>query len=178
MVRGGVVLAKPLLFFSSYAPLFAILALRFEPRWLVITCVLLALAGVAALLSLLLAQRSVGVGSHVIVTIQDAGGEAAAYLGAYLLPFLTISEPSLRDLAAYGLFLAVAAVIYIHTPIVQINPLLYVIGYRVLRAKDSNDAAFYLVCRSNVAVGDLVWASLWDSDVKVRVRKSQLPDTT
>jgi hypothetical protein len=163
-------LAKPLLFFSSYAPLFAILALRFSPRWLVWSCVALAIAGVLALSVLLLAQRSVGAGTHKIERVEEAGQEAAAYLAAYLLPFVTISAPGFRDLAAYGTFLVVAAAIHMHSPVVQINPLLYVMGYRVLRVTDSHDASFYLVCRSSVVKGDRIKASLWDADVKVHVR--------
>lgn len=163
-------LAKPLLFFSSYAPLFAILALRFNPVWLIWTCVGLAVGGVLSLAVLLLAQRSVGEGPHRIRRAEGVGQEAAAYLGAYLLPFVTISEPSARDLAAYAVFLGVAAAIHMHTPIVQLNPLLYIFGYRVLRVRDTMGASFYLVCRANVAKGDVVLASLWDEDVKVRVR--------
>jgi hypothetical protein len=44
-------LGKPLLFLSSYAPLFALLAVRFEQRWLWITCTALALVGTVALCS-------------------------------------------------------------------------------------------------------------------------------
>jgi hypothetical protein len=36
----------------------------------------------------------------------------AGYLASYLLPFLTVAEPSWRDLVAYGLFLAVTATVY------------------------------------------------------------------
>jgi hypothetical protein len=40
--QGLKVLGKPLLFLSSYAPLFALLAIRFSPAWLSISCALLA----------------------------------------------------------------------------------------------------------------------------------------
>lgn len=166
-------LAKPLLFFSSYTPLFAILALRFELTWLIWSCIGLATMGVAALAVLLLAQRSVGAGTHDIEQVEDVGQQASAYLAAYLLPFVTISQPGVRDVLAYALFLAVAAVIHLRSSIVQINPLLYIFGYRVLRVTDSHAATFYLVCRANLVKGDRVRASLWDADVRVRVKDHQ-----
>lgn len=46
-------LGKPLLFVSSYAPLFALLAIRFDQLWLILTCSGLAVAGVGALWLLL-----------------------------------------------------------------------------------------------------------------------------
>jgi hypothetical protein len=58
-------LGKPLLFISSYAPLFALLAIRFEPRWLWISCATLAGLGVISLLLLLRLDARSAAGPHV-----------------------------------------------------------------------------------------------------------------
>lgn len=127
-------LGKPLLFLSAYAPLFALLAVRFQPLWLMLMCAGLAVLGVGALLMLLRLDARATAGAHQLTHVKDAG----AYLGAYLLPFLTVSTPTVRDSIAYAAFLIVAGSIYLHSSVVQINPLLYLLGYRVLEVVDTN----------------------------------------
>lgn len=126
-------LGKPLLFLSGYAPLFALLAIRFQPAALLWGCVILALVGVASLMLLLVLDARATPGIHRLQQVKDAGAEAGAYLGAYLLPFVTVTTPSLRDIVAYCGFIVVSAAIYLHSSLVQINPLLYLLGYRVLQ---------------------------------------------
>ena len=99
-------LGRPLLFLSSYAPLFALLAIRFEQRWLWISCTVLAVLGVVSLWLLLRLDARSSPGPHTLVSSRDAGVEAAGYLATYLLPFLTVATPTIRDVIAYAGFLA------------------------------------------------------------------------
>jgi hypothetical protein len=140
-------LGRPLLFLSSYAPLFALLAIRFEVRWLWISCTVLALLGVAALWLLLRLDARAAPGPHVLESVRDDSGEAASYLASYLLPFLTVATPSVRDVLAYAGFLLVAASISLKSSAVQANPLLYLLGYRVLSVTDSQGMHAYMVTR-------------------------------
>ncbi len=57
-----------------------------------------------------------------ISEVKDEGGLASGFLASYLLPFLTIPEPSVPDIIAYGLFLLVAATIYVRSEMAQVNP--------------------------------------------------------
>src|SRR5215472_964040 len=59
-------LGKPLLFFSSYAPLFGLLAVRFEQRWLWISCAVLAVLGVGSLWLLLRLDARSSPGPHLV----------------------------------------------------------------------------------------------------------------
>lgn len=93
-------LGRPLLFLSSYAPLFALLAIRFEQRWLQISCTVLAVTGVVSLWLLLRLDARSSPGPHTLASVKDAGGEAASYLATYLLPFLTVATPTIRDVLA------------------------------------------------------------------------------
>ena len=68
-------LGRPLLFMSSYAPLFALLAIRFEPPWLWIPCTVLAGGGVAALWLLLKLDARSAPGPHVLTSVRDAGAD-------------------------------------------------------------------------------------------------------
>lgn len=160
-------LAKPLLFMSSYAPLFALLAIRFEERWLWISCLVLAILGVASLWLLLRLDTRAEPGPHDVVAVSDAGGEAAAYLASYLLPFLTVATPGARDVAAYIGFLVVAAAIYLHSSLIQVNPLLYLFGYHVLSMTDSLGLRAYLIARGKVPVGSRILATRFGNDVLV-----------
>jgi hypothetical protein len=160
-------LGKPLLFLSSYAPLFALLAIRFEPPWLWISCAALAGLGVISLLLLLRLDARSAAGPHVLKTIQDAGGEAASYLAGYLLPFLTVTMPSVRDVIAYLGFLVVAATIHLRSSVAQVNPLLYLLGYHVLFITDDHGLSAYMITRHIVPAGGRVLATRFRDDVLV-----------
>jgi hypothetical protein len=160
-------LGKPLLFLSSYAPLFGLLAIRFSEAWLWTSCLVLAVIGAASLLLLLLLDRRASPGPHNVTSIRAAGPEAAAYLASYLLPFLTVSAPSVRDLLAYTGFMLVAAAIHLRSSVVQVNPLLYVLGYQVLEVVDDRGFTGYLITPRRVAPGDRIMASRFRDDVLV-----------
>lgn len=160
-------LGKPLLFLSSYAPLFALLAIRFETRWLWISCVVLAVVGVASLWLLLRLDARSSPGPHVLASARDAGGEAASYLASYLLPFLTVAIPTVRDVLAYAGFLLVVATIHLRSAVAQVNPLLYLLGYRVLSVTDDRGLRAYLITRHPVPIGERVLATRFRDDVLV-----------
>jgi len=160
-------LGKPLLFFSSYAPLFGLLAIRFEQRWLWIPCAVLAMLGVVSLWFLLHLDARSSPGPHVLASARDAGPEAASYLAGYLLPFLTVPTPTVRDVVAYVGFLVIAASIYLRSSIVQVNPLLYILGYRVLSVTDDQGLRAYMVTRRAVTSGSTVLATRFRDEVLV-----------
>jgi len=118
-------------FLCSYALLFGILAIRFTETWLSLTCAGIALIGVVAGFGTLAGHRDVEPERLSVARIEDHGGEVAGYLAAYLLPFVTVPEPGTRDLIAYVLFLFVNGVVYVRSSLVQLNPTLYLAGWRV-----------------------------------------------
>lgn len=120
-------------FLSSYSPLWAMLALRFESLWLRASFAALFLAGLAVTAHLLRRGRSDRPSNVPITTMGEGGSEISGYLAAYLLPFLVIPTPSLRDAAAYVIFLFIAGLIYVRSGLMQINPTVYILRRRVLR---------------------------------------------
>lgn len=146
---------EPIMFLSSYAPLFAMLAVRFEPWWLVVLCGTLALVGLAAGLLVVHRFQRLPTSRWVLVAVEDRGEEVAGYLATYLLPLLTVAEPSVRDLVAYGLFLSVTAVVYIRSGLIRINPTLYVLRWH-LHAVQIGEAGWsgYVLSRQRLRVGD------------------------
>ena len=160
-------LGKPLLFLSSYAPLFGLLAIRFEEPWLWISCLTLAGIGVVSLLLLLRLDARAEPGPHVLASATDAGGEAASYLASYLLPFLTVARPTPRDVIAYAGFLVIAAAINLRTSVAQVNPLLYLLGYRVLSVTDDHGLRAYIITKRSLQPGERVAATRFRDDVLV-----------
>jgi hypothetical protein len=159
--------AKPLLFLSSYAPLFAILALRIEDTWIRIVAAGLAAAGVAALIAVLnLDRRSARAGS-TITSVRNAGAEASSYLAGYLLPFLTVSQPTTTDVVAYVLFLGIVGVVTVKTGVIQVNPLLFVFRYSVFQVTDATGAEYYLLSKRKIRAGEEVTTTSLNDDVRV-----------
>ena len=166
-------LAKPLLALSSYSLLFALLAVRVEVHWIRTVCgVLTALGFIGLVLVFGLARRSEPT-RHVIAEVQGPGAEAGGHLASYLLPFVISPKPAFTDLIAYGVFLFVAVLVTARTVAVQVNPLLYVAGWKVVRITDAGGYSTQLVSRGHLAVGDTVWATRLSGDVAVQ-RKEPL----
>lgn len=152
-------IARVRLFLASYAPMFLILAIRFDAVALRSACGILAAIGIVdATLIIRRSRRKLATVRVRIYSVADAGSESSGYLVSYLLPFVTVATPSGRDLAGYGLFLIVALVIYIRSNLVQVNPVFYLLGYRVLRIKygAEGERLQFLVTRVSPSEGESI----------------------
>lgn len=175
-------IAKFTLFFSSYSPLFLMLAVKFKGDdvdlklfslgYIQIFMFFLFLAGAAGLSAILITDKKTSASPYKITHVQPAGTEAASYLAAYLLPFITTSTPSILDLVSYAIFFIMAALIHIHTSVAQINPLLYIMGFRVLRIRTKFGLNAYLVTRRHVHEDEVIKASKFGDDLLIERRKS------
>lgn len=141
------------MFMCSYAPLFVILAVRFRTTSLTVACAVLAAIGTGGGLIVLRRFRTVAAGSWTVRTVEDRGSEVAGYLATYLLPFVTVAEPGVRDVVGYVLFLAVTAVIYVRSGLVQINPTLYLFGWRLFAVDIGDGWSGYVLARTRLARG-------------------------
>ena len=121
-------------FFSSYGPLWLMLGLRFDCLALRLSLIAFAIFCVGVV-ALLVTRRREDRPTNTTLSISgDAGGEVSGYLATYLLPFLTVPNPDAWDLAAYGIFILVAGLVYVRSGLMQINPTVYLLRRRVLRA--------------------------------------------
>jgi len=82
-----------------------------------------------------------------ITDIADEGGQVAAYLATYLLPFLGIQVKDWRDLTALLIYLAVLLVVFLRSDLALVNPALYITGWRVMSARRDGDRVLILVPR-------------------------------
>jgi hypothetical protein len=147
------------LFFSSYAPLFAIAALRFPSTGLKVACGILCVFGLTTACLVVRAAAKIEPDPMTVEEVSDLGAEVAGYLATYLLPFVVVPDPSASDLIAYALFLAIAGAVYVQSDMLQINPTLYLARYRVFAVRTSDDWEGYLISRVRPERGATLLAS-------------------
>lgn len=141
------VFVRAQLFLSSYAPLFLILAIRFQGTALKAVCAGLAILGFAylVLVAFVVPSRAAK-RSYPVTSVNDASGEVSGYLATYLLPFVAVPTPSVADLWGYCILAVIVAVIFVRSELAKINPALYLLGWRVASIS-TGTADYYLVCR-------------------------------
>ena len=143
----SVYIVRAQLFLSSYAPLFVILAIRFQGAALKTVCAVLAGAGFLYLvLVVYLVSGRAQARGYPVASVRDASGEVAGYLATYLVPFVTVPSPSAADLADYCILAVVVLAIFLRSELATINPALYLLGWRVASIT-TGETSYYLVCR-------------------------------
>jgi hypothetical protein len=160
-------------FLSSYSPLWAMLALRFDTIFLRILFVGLFVFGILIAGLVLVRGRSDHPSNIAITTTGDGGSEVSGYLAAYLLPFLVLPAPSVLDSAAYLIFLYVAGAVYVRSGLMQINPTVYILRRRVLRGSvqitsasgDVLQKEVFVITRLDRRMGERVYAELFTDRV-------------
>jgi hypothetical protein len=148
----GLLVARVFLFLSSYAPLFLILAIRFQDGWLRGVCGALSGLGMAYLIVILVNRRCQQAHTYKAVAVDDASDEVAGYLATYILPFVAIPSPSAYDIAGYCILAVVVAAIFIRSDLAAINPTLYLVGWRVM-VIEVGQQRYHLISRRVPRVG-------------------------
>ena len=136
---------KSVLFFSSYSPLFAILALR---QYDATVSAYGQGAGIAILLIGLLAvilptllvlcifrdyDRVHGRRIKMVGRIESVEKDALLYFVTYVIPFVGIGRAGWTDLASYLIVFSVIYSLYIRAGLVYLNPMLSLSGFRMYK---------------------------------------------
>lgn len=133
------VFSRLMLFLSSYAPLFTILAIRnWDSRWVAAGLLGVALASIVWMLAFLRATRTLGVVTIDITRAASRDGDIVSYIVSYLLPFLAIDFDRPADVASLAVLLIVIALLYVHSNLIYVNPLLAALGYHLSEIEQSN----------------------------------------
>lgn len=143
----GTTAVRAQLLLSAYAPLFVILAVRFQGATLKWVCGLLGVLGIVHLIFVLAIARFSSSRPYFVIEVKDASSDAAGFLTTYLLPFVTIPSPSVDDIIGYLIFATVVYAIFVRSNLAQINPTLYLIGWQVALIKTDQGGSYYLACR-------------------------------
>ena len=141
---------RSILFLSSYFPLvliFCVLLWGEKPWWVVGT--LLAL-GIASLLVLWLyfqrARHRMYVEQKKVTRVERRDTEVMSYIATYLIPFLSFTLNTWQQVTALVLFIVVLMVVYVHSNMIYINPVLNIVGYRLheVEVENGTQAHFYI----------------------------------
>jgi hypothetical protein len=160
------------LFLGSYVLLFVLLAVRFQTAWLEIACGVIAAIGLLDMIWIVFwVSKRIGEDPIRLAQVTDAGPEVAGYMATYLLPFLTVAEPTTRDVVAYVIFLLVTGLVYVRSEMTQVNPTLYILGRRVLAVTTDGGWSGHVVVRSSVREGDVILAVPLNPVVRVEVSR-------
>lgn len=129
------------LFITSYAPLAVMLALRnsdtlwpIRDAWAFWVFAVIGLVGLVDAFRLPRGARRRGHRRVQLSDVKDEGGQVAAYLATYLLPFLNVDVEGWRGAAALSVYFAVLLVVFLRSDLALVNPALYLTGWRVLSA--------------------------------------------
>lgn len=145
------------LFLSSYLPLFVIFAVRFDrPEWLAWICAGFVVAGLLAVAAVLWALRRVPTTTVRIDSVRDAGAEAGGYLATYVLPFVLVTTPSVRDMLGFGIFMLILAVVYVRSDLIQVNPAIYLLLRRVVRVRTESEEQVFVIVRQRPRSGQVL----------------------
>lgn len=160
------------LYVGSYVGLFALLAIRFDTAWIRDVCIGLAVVGAAFMLWIVVAVAGRSGAEPIrVAEVEDAGSEVSGYLATYLLPFLTVPNPSVRDVVAYAIFLGIGGLIYVRSEMTQVNPTLYLLGRRVAKVRTAEGWTGYVIVKAHPEVDEVVRVVSLNSAVRVEVRR-------
>ena len=150
------ILTKLILFLSSYAPLFLIIAVRGwkDSRSLAITLAAIAVLSVLVLFVFLHIVRKLSADKVAISSVISRDGDAMSYIVTYLLPFLAVKLNDPTDAISLGVVLCVIGLLYVNSNMIHTNPVLNIAGYHIFEVEDSNGKTTALICkRSYVRIG-------------------------
>jgi hypothetical protein len=123
-----------LAFLGAYAPLEAMLAIRFWSKSTLASISLLIVAFGASALTLWYVKTSRREAEPDTVTVAGVSRRdesVMAYLFTYVLPFVGMPFGDVADVSAASIFFVLLLVLYIRTELFYVNPILSLVGYRV-----------------------------------------------
>jgi len=148
--------ARVILFLSSYAPLFAILAVRSRLQSPYVSIGFAAVAvGSVLVLALFVGQTQTLAGDKVIIaSVVSRDGDAMSYIVTYLLPFLAVKLNQVDDVISLAIVFLVIGLLYVNSNMIYTNPILNIAGYHIFEVQDSGGKTTALICkRSYVRIG-------------------------
>jgi hypothetical protein len=137
------------LFFSSYAPLFLIVAMRGwrDSRYLAIGLAVVSVVAVLVLFVFLRIARKLAADRIKVDSVASRDGDAMSYIVTYLLPFLAVKLNDMTDVGSLGMVLLVIAILYVNSNMIYTNPVLNIVGYHVFEIHDAEGKTTALICK-------------------------------
>jgi hypothetical protein len=146
-----------LMFLSSYAPLFALLAWRTrscEVAWISLSAI--SVISVAGLLIFVFVAGRFHGAILEIASVQPRDAETLAYVATYLIPFLALDLTQVEDVISFAVFMAVLGIISVTSHALFVNPVLSLFGYHTFDVTDKDANVYFLVTRDGPEVSQRI----------------------
>lgn len=149
---------RVLLFASSYSPLFLILAIQNRLHaWAAGTFLAVSLLGAAGLLLFMKVSGRAGTRGVTVLHARQRDGDVAGYVVGYLLPFLNVDVGMIGDALSLGVLLLVVALIYVHSNMIYVNPLLAARGLHLFEIdEEGGNPVNVLTRRRHLRPGEVI----------------------
>ena len=135
---------------AAFAPALILLAVRSRDSGWAWLFIVPAAVGILVLVAGIIMVRRGSPDPFGFGDIADLSGEVLGHIGAYLLPVLIVTSRSTEEIVISAIVVALIIHIHVATGRVFVNPLLYMLGYRIYSA-ESGGTTFYLIAKSDVS---------------------------
>jgi hypothetical protein len=130
------VFIRGMLFFCSYFPLTLIICILLFGKWpLWAIALFFGIVGIGSLLAtwlyFSLMRRRAYVEQKKVIDFASRDAEVMSYIASYLIPLVTFPLGTAQQIAVLFVFIVVLFIIYVHSNMIYINPMLNVAGYRL-----------------------------------------------
>src|SRR5579885_2003308 len=149
-------LVRILLFLSSYFPLALVFfVLLFGCHFRIAVGILATgTLGLSAMFVFFRSVQKLAPFTIRVKQIQRRDGEAMSYIVTYLIPFLAVPFSTWQEGVALSIFFAVLAVLYVHSNMIHINPMLNLSGYHLYEVTVEDGGVYTLITRRRVGRAD------------------------
>jgi hypothetical protein len=152
----GSVVARFLLFLSSYFPLAAIFYILFVSKqpWVAASILFVGLIGLLGMAWYLHGVQKIEPIRVEVSDVQKRDAEAMSYIVTYIIPFLAIPFSGWEQGLALLIFFLVLGFLYVNSNMIHINPMLNLAGYRLYEITLEDGAVHSLITRRRIVRGE------------------------
>jgi hypothetical protein len=136
------------MFFSSYSPLFGLLAYTNHTTvWAFRILLAIAIASVLGLIVVMLSNLHEKGPRLVVAHSRPQDADVLAYIATYLIPFFGLDLSHRHQAVAFATFLVVLMIVYVNSNMLFVNPLLSLAGYHTFEIEDRDGHTYSLIAR-------------------------------
>lgn len=143
---------KITLFLSSYNFLFLLLLIKYYNFiWFYIIIIPLVLINTLFLYFILKISKKRNGTIIKVKEVKDSSSGSLSYLFSYILPFLSLSLIKLNDVIILILLFFFIGFIYVNSNMLQYNPTINLLGYKIYNIKSEKNKSFFLITKENIS---------------------------
>ena len=149
--RRGKLRARLELCLSAFTPAFGLMTWRASGEPLAWLFGFVTVSGLVVFIAFLLAMRSGNTQPYMFEGIWDSSSDVLGHIAIYLAVAVIDPKVSASEAILAVIVLGLIFLVHVSVGLVHVNPLFYVVGYRVYTGITNQGNSYYLVARTDVA---------------------------